>query len=171
MAAIVGVHISGELPGAVKDYGSGTLPFGFLIADGSAVSRTTYARLFSFIGTAFGVGDGSTTFNLPDCRGYIIRGWDNGAGNDPDSATRTLVDKVTVVGDVVGSYQVDGMSDHNHYVVFRSGGGGTPPEAPGGGGTYIYATSSTYQVFGTNTVVTSETRPLNVYFNKMIAYV
>jgi microcystin-dependent protein len=170
MAAIVGVHISGELPGAVKDYGSGTLPFGFLICDGSAVSRITYARLFSYIGISYGPGDGSTTFNLPDLRGFFTRGWDNGAGHDPDSGTRYALNG-GAVGDNIGSYQVDGMSDHNHYVVFRSGGGGTPPEAPGGGGTYIYATSSTYQVFGTNTVVTSETRPLNVYFNKMIAYV
>jgi microcystin-dependent protein len=170
MAAIVGVHISGELPGAVKDYGSGTLPFGFLIADGSAVSRTTYARLFSYIGTSFGDGDGSTTFNLPDCRGYFTRGWDNGAGHDPDSASRYALNG-GAVGDNIGSYQVDGMTDHNHYVTFRSGGGATLPEAPGGGSAYNYVISNIYQAFGTNTVITSETRPLNVYFNKMIAYV
>lgn len=49
-----------------------TPPQGYLLEDGSAVSRTTYAALFSVIGTTFGVGDGSTTFNLPDSRGKVI---------------------------------------------------------------------------------------------------
>jgi microcystin-dependent protein len=163
MAAIVGVHISGELPGAQKDYGSGTLPFGFLMCDGSAVSRTTYARLFSYIGTNFGVGDGSTTFNLPDCRGYFVRGWDNGAGNDPDSATRTRIDMVTVIGDVVGSYQDHEFEDHNHYFPVGGNLNGAnvcaSPLIPLEN--YVYTSGSGG----------SETRGLNVYFNKMIAYV
>ncbi|HRQ87098.1 MAG TPA: tail fiber protein, partial [Candidatus Saccharibacteria bacterium] len=46
-------------------------PEGFLLEDGSAVSRTTYANLFNVIGTTFGNGDGSTTFNLPDSRGRV----------------------------------------------------------------------------------------------------
>lgn len=56
--------------------GTGTIPDGFLAEDGSAVSRTTYARLFAVIGTTWGVGDGSTTFNLPNsqCRGVIGSG-------------------------------------------------------------------------------------------------
>ena len=45
-------------------------------------SRTTYANLFNVIGTSFGAGNGSTTFNVPDLRGYFIRGWDNGKGTD-----------------------------------------------------------------------------------------
>lgn len=49
-----------------------TPPQGYLLEDGSAVSRTTYSVLFSIIGTTFGAGDGSTTFNLPDSRGKII---------------------------------------------------------------------------------------------------
>jgi microcystin-dependent protein len=59
-----------------------TPPTGYLECDGSAVSRTTYAALFSAIGTTFGSGDGSTTFNLPDIRGQFVRGWDDGAGID-----------------------------------------------------------------------------------------
>ncbi len=59
-----------------------TTPLGFLPADGGAYSRTTYADLFSAIGTVFGVGDGSTTFNVPDLRGEFIRGFDNGRGVD-----------------------------------------------------------------------------------------
>lgn len=57
-------------------------PSGWLEADGSAVSRTTYGDLFSSIGTTFGSGDGSTTFNLPDLRGEFIRGLDDGRGVD-----------------------------------------------------------------------------------------
>ena len=53
-----------------------------LYCDGSAVSRTTYADLFAKIGTTYGAGDGSTTFNVPDLRGEFIRGWDDGRGVD-----------------------------------------------------------------------------------------
>lgn len=57
-------------------------PTGYLKANGAAVSRTTYATLFAAIGTIYGAGDGSTTFNLPDLRGEFIRGWDDGRGVD-----------------------------------------------------------------------------------------
>lgn len=55
--------------GLVTAFGGSSVPTGFLLCDGSAISRTTFANLFSIVGTTFGVGDGSTTFNLPDCRG------------------------------------------------------------------------------------------------------
>jgi len=55
-------------PGVVTAYGAAAAPSGWLLCDGSAVSRTTFARLFAAIGTTFGVGDGSTTFNVPDLR-------------------------------------------------------------------------------------------------------
>ena len=55
---------------------------GILICNGAAVSRTTYANLFSVTGTAYGGGDGSTTFNVPDLRGYFVRGLDTGSGRD-----------------------------------------------------------------------------------------
>ena len=57
-------------------------PTGFIKANGAAVSRTTYAALFAAIGTTFGSGDGSTTFNVPDLRGEFVRGWDDGRGVD-----------------------------------------------------------------------------------------
>lgn len=53
-------------------------PDGWLYCDGSAVSRATYATLFATIGTAFGSGDGSTTFNIPDMRGRVAAGYDSG---------------------------------------------------------------------------------------------
>lgn len=68
--------------GSMEIWTSTSVPDGYLECDGRAVSRTTYAVLFTVIGTVFGVGDGSTTFNLPDMRGEFIRGWDNGRGID-----------------------------------------------------------------------------------------
>lgn len=54
--------------GIVRCFAGSTSPSGWLICDGSAISRTTYAALFGAIGTMYGIGDGSTTFNLPDLR-------------------------------------------------------------------------------------------------------
>jgi len=60
--------------GAVMPFAMNSAPAGWLAADGTAVSRSTYAALFSAIGTTYGVGDGSTTFALPDLRGIFVRG-------------------------------------------------------------------------------------------------
>jgi len=63
-----------EPAGIIKAFGGGTAPRGHLLCEGAAVSRTTYAALFSVIGTTYGVGDNSTTFNLPDLRGRFPLG-------------------------------------------------------------------------------------------------
>lgn len=68
--------------GAVLWFAAPTAPSGFLVCNGAAVSRTAYADLFAVIGTTFGAGDGSTTFNLPDLRGEFIRGYDDSRGVD-----------------------------------------------------------------------------------------
>ena len=66
--------------GAVIFYAKNSPPTGYLKANGAVVSRSTYAALFAAIGTTFGAGDGSTTFNVPDLRGQFLRGWvDNGS--------------------------------------------------------------------------------------------
>ncbi|PUY28572.1 phage tail protein [Cronobacter sakazakii] len=97
-----GVNISDEtynpnndMVGMVAGFAMNSAPEGWLIANGSAVSRVTYARLFSRIGTLYGSGDGSTTFNLPDARGVVLRGADLGSGRD--------------TGRVFGSYQPDAV--------------------------------------------------------------
>lgn len=69
-------------PSAVAYFARSTPPAGWLKANGAAVSRATYAALFAAIGTTFGGGDGSTTFNLPDLRGVFPRGLDDGRGID-----------------------------------------------------------------------------------------
>jgi hypothetical protein len=77
---------SGTPAGTVILYAANAAPTGYLKANGAVVSRSTYAALFSAIGTTFGAGDGSTTFGLPDLRGEFIRGWDDGRGVDSGRA-------------------------------------------------------------------------------------
>lgn len=88
--------------GTVAFFAQAAAPTGWLACDGAAVSRATYAALFTAIGTTYGVGDGSTTFNLPDLRGEFIRGSDLGRGVD--------------TGRVLGSAQNDNLPEHKHQV-------------------------------------------------------
>ena len=74
--------VAGVPTGAVFCVAVATIPTGYLECNGAAVNRTTYAALFSFIGTQYGAGNGSSTFNLPDLRGEFVRGFDNGRGVD-----------------------------------------------------------------------------------------
>ena len=62
--------------GSIIVFAGSSSPTGFLICDGSAVSRTTYADLFAIVSTTYGLGDGSNTFNLPDLRERVIAGKD-----------------------------------------------------------------------------------------------
>ena len=87
--------IGGVPVGAVFHFAASTAPTGFLKANGAAVSRTTYAALFAITGTTYGVGDGSTTFNVPDLRGEFIRGWAD--------------DRAVDTGRAFGSAQADGI--------------------------------------------------------------
>ena len=86
--------------GSVHLMASTTVPSGYLKCNGAAVSRTTYADLFAEIGTAFGAGDGSSTFNVPDLRGEFVRGWDDSRGVDS--------------GRSFASSQGDNNKQHNH---------------------------------------------------------
>ncbi len=99
--------IVGTPPGTVMSFAGSTVPMGWLEANGSAISRTKYANLYSAIGTSFGSGDGATTFNIPDLRGQFIRGWDHGAGNDPSAASRTASGSGGATANNVGSKQAD----------------------------------------------------------------
>jgi len=66
--------------GTILDYAGSTAPNGFLLAYGQAISRTTYGTLFAALGTTYGTGDGSTTFNIPDLRGRVPAGKDDMGG-------------------------------------------------------------------------------------------
>jgi hypothetical protein len=124
--------------GAIMAFAMNTAPTGWLEANGNAINRTTYATLFAAIGTTYGAGNGSTTFNLPDLRGYFVRG--SGTNSD-GTASGTF-----------GTKQNDAFKAHTHTVGRGSTGGGNfVQNGPDTGGTI--ATSSTGG---------DETRPRNI---------
>lgn len=89
----------GPATGTISPYGGGTAPTGYLLCDGSAVSRATYVDLFGVISTTFGAGDGSTTFNVPDLRGRVAV-CKSAAGTFASLATATGAESVTPTGTV-----------------------------------------------------------------------
>jgi microcystin-dependent protein len=125
---------------------------GWLLCDGTAVARSKYPALFDAIGTTFGAGDGSTTFNLPDLRGEFIRGLDAGRGVD---AARVL-----------GSAQAEMIGPHVHPMFDQSGSGGTN----GSGSRYVAVTifSNATGAKGTDANAGTENRPRNVALNYFI---
>ena len=103
----LGEYIAKGWAGVIQMFGGSTPPAGWLLCDGSAVSRTTYATLFAAIGTTWGAGDGSTTFNLPDLRGRAPIGAGTGSG----LSARTL-GQVLGVQDAVVPYHRHTMGAH-----------------------------------------------------------
>jgi microcystin-dependent protein len=134
--------VSGGVPaGAILPFAMNSAPAGWLAADGTAVSRTDYAALFTAIGTTYGAGDGSTTFALPDLRGYFVRG----SGTNSDG---------TAAG-TFGTKQADEFKAHTHTVNdtnFVANGA-----TPGGGGIVTGSISRT-----TSSTGGTETRPANI---------
>lgn len=96
-----GLGSSGSVPiGGQIPYAGTSAPTGYLLCDGSAVSRTTYAALFAIAGTAYGSGDGSTTFNVPDKRGRTSVGKDDMGGV---AANRITVGVSGIAGTTLGA--------------------------------------------------------------------
>lgn len=93
--------------GVIFPFGGTSAPAGFLMCDGSAVSRAAYPLLFATIGTAFGNGDGSTTFNVPDLRGRVPAGKDDMGGS---AANRLTNGGSGVAGNTLGA--VGGAETH-----------------------------------------------------------
>lgn len=91
---------SGVPSGAISLYGGSTEPSGWLFCYGQAINRTTYSDLFTVIATTYGSGDGSTTFNLPDCRGRGLFGKDNMGGS---SANRITTAGSAIDGNTLGA--------------------------------------------------------------------
>ena len=105
--------VQGVPSGSVFCMAVATVPSGYLECNGTAVSRTTYSVLFAVIGTAYGTGNGSSTFNLPDLRGEFVRGFDNGRGVDS--------------GRSIASSQSSQFGQHNHNVSASSSSSVTDP--------------------------------------------
>lgn len=108
--------------GTIVPYGGSSVPDGWLPCDGTELDSTKpeYAELFAAIGVAHGGSATSGMFNLPDLRGRFLRGWDNGAGVDPDAATRVAAAAGANEGDAVGSVQGDMVGAHNHAALQQS---------------------------------------------------
>lgn len=113
-------------PGLIQMYAVATAPTGWLLCDGSAVSRATWAALFAVIGTTFGAGDGSTTFNLPDLRGKAPIGQGAGAGLTP----RTLA---VSGGEETHVLTTAELAAHNHGVTDPGHGHGVTDPGHGHG--------------------------------------
>lgn len=151
--------IEGVNTGLIVPWGNDSTPSGFLDCDGSAVSRTTYSALFAVIGTTYGVGDGSTTFNVPDLTDRTV------VGKSPTKALASTGgdNTVTQTGNVAGTIgnttiDIPTLASHTHPM--NSGGSigtsGTDPEgnlqkgnpggigSTGGGGAHSHPVSATF---------------------------
>ena len=94
--------------GMIASFGMASAPTGWIICDGAAVSRTvTYDALFAVIGTTWGTGNGSSTFNLPDLRGAFLRGTGS-------HGTSNMADGNDFAGAAVGAFENDQSQDHKH---------------------------------------------------------
>lgn len=138
-------------PGHIDYTARTTAPAGWMACDGRTLSRSVYASLFAAIGTTYGAGDGSTTFNIPDLRGEFIRGLDSGRGVDS--------------GRALGSAQASQNLSHTHLVRrINSSGGATTALGSG-------ANASTWADDGPMTSSGgTEARPRNVALLAIIRY-
>jgi microcystin-dependent protein len=99
--------------GAIMAFAMNGAPTGWLAANGSAVSRTTYSNLFAAIGTTYGAGDGSTTFALPDLRGYFVRG--SGTNSDGTaSGTFGAKQAASLLNHTHSGTTADPSANHTH---------------------------------------------------------
>lgn len=114
--------------GTIAAFAAAAAPTGYLICDGTAVSRATYAALFAVVATTYGIGDGSTTFNLPDLKGKVIVGF---------SAGETEFD---VLGETGGEkthlLTVPEIPSHTHPTIINRGQGGSSTMSESGNAAY-----------------------------------
>lgn len=152
-----------EPAGIVMPFAGSTAPQGYLLCDGSAVSRTDYADLFAAIGTTYGAGDGSTTFNLPDLSGRVVIGVSNNhaLGSTGGEASHTLTESElpahahSVAGHTHANDILATMPSLSHSITtqpsFTYSTANTAGERVGSGGTWIYHSKGT----GTASIATN----------------
>ena len=158
--------------GAVVHFARNTAPTGWLKANGAAVSRTTYAALFAAIGTTYGAGDGSTTFNLPDLRGEFLRGWDDARGVDSGRSFGSFQGSANLSHTHTGSTSQNGS--HTHTIGGNNANGrftatGSPGMHADIGQTTSAAGDHTHS-FTTDASGSSESRPRNIALLACIKY-
>lgn len=184
-------------PGTVLPFAGSSAPSGYLLCYGQAVSRTTYAALFAAIGTAYGVGDTTTTFNLPDLRGRVIAGKDDMGGSAASRLTSaTITSGATTLGNVGGAEtetaSVSGTASvtgttSGTLAVSATGTSGAPSDTSGLAGTGAggYAPSNTHthdltvagtttgtlSLTGTGTISGTSTTTTNVQPSIILNYI
>jgi len=157
-------YVDQVLPaGCIMPFAGTSAPTSWVACDGSAISRSTYATLFAAIGTTWGSGDGSTTFNVPDLRGMFVRGTGTNATGSSSGA----------VGPSVGTYAADTYLNHSHavtdpghkhttaYSAALVSGGGVGINVFTGGGNFDTSTVTTGLTVNTSTTGGTETKPKN----------
>ena len=128
--------------GAIKPWTKATAPDGYLLCDGAAVSRTDFADLFAVISTTYGVGNGSTTFNVPNLQGKMPQGFDGNTYNlagtggantvtvavtNNQAATNATNQSVTITGSIDNtSLTTAQLASHGHPLITRNPGGDIP---------------------------------------------
>ena len=100
--------------GIILSFGGTSAPTGFLSCDGAAVSRSTYSTLYTAIGTTWGSGDGSSTFNVPDLRAMFLRGTGT-------HGTANMAKGTDFEAPAVGTIENDQMQDHKHQTIMSPG--------------------------------------------------
>jgi microcystin-dependent protein len=133
--------------GQINGFGGATAPTGWLVCDGSAVSRVAYASLYTIIGTTYGAGDGTTTFNLPDLRAKVPAGYKSddtdfdAMGHTGGAKTHTLVvaempshaHKIMYGGSAYNGWNYATASGGSiNYYLGNSGGAACTPQSLGG---------------------------------------
>ena len=126
--------VDGVLAGFIQMYGAASAPTGWLLCNGAAVSRSTYATLFALIGTTYGAGDGSSTFNVPDMRDKFPVGSGstyalNATGGSADSTLPSHTHTATVT-DSGHNHTIAG-GDGSTSITFANGGGAGRPSGSG----------------------------------------
>jgi microcystin-dependent protein len=163
--------------GTIVPYGGNVIPAGWILCDGREVNRSEYANLYAAIGTIWGHGNNSTTFNLPDMRGVFLRGVSGNSGKDVDAATRIPLKEGGNSGNNVGSYQKDAIRNISGQMVsaasYLSGAfysTSAPINGIGHGGNFVGGWGT--GIFDASRVVPtgSDNRPQNVYINYIIKY-
>jgi microcystin-dependent protein len=138
--------------GTILPFSGSSAPSGFLFTDGSAVNRTgTYANLFSTIGTTYGAGNLTTTFNIPDTRGIFLRG----VGTNPSNGSNVTT---------LGARQLDAFNSHTHTMNMWNG-NSSAAQNPFGTQSAVYQGTYTSNATGD-----TETRPANLGVNHIIKY-
>lgn len=153
------VPAASVITGSITTWPIAAVPIDYLECNGSSELRLDFPDLFNIIGVTYGNVDG-THFNVPDLRGEFIRGFDNTAGNDPDSGSRTNRGDGTT-GDDVGTKQLDEFESHTHSGVVGSG----QASVTGAPATLFPTPLTTIGLTGGN-----ETRPRNVYMMYIIKF-